>query len=156
MSAASLPDRIIVTAQLSGHPLAGAFFDVELPMTRKNSFRILLGPTSEDGASSLTRTDILAKVKEEIDLFPMDYVGLEAGWTGELVVRVVDRPAIRRLRTAHETWGELGGYPDGFLELLDQLDARLALSKPTEPIDVSFEVEPADARVRVVPSTVAD
>jgi hypothetical protein len=43
MSAASLPDRIIPTARLSGHPLAGAFFEVELPMTRKNSFRILLG-----------------------------------------------------------------------------------------------------------------
>lgn len=156
MRTAALPDRITVTARLSGQPLVGAFFEVELPMTRKNSFRILVGPAEEDGASSLARADAVARVREEIELFPMDYVGLESGWTGEVVLAAVDRPAIRRLRTAYETWGETGGYPDGFLGLLDLLDARLAMSKATEPIEVSFKVEPEETLVRVLPRLVAE
>ncbi len=51
MTTALLPDRITITARLSGHPLAGAFFEIELPMTRKNSFRELIGPASENGAA---------------------------------------------------------------------------------------------------------
>jgi hypothetical protein len=156
MSTASLPDRISVLAQVSGHRLAGAFFEIELPMTRKNSFRILLGPAGDDGASSITRAEMHAKAREEVDLFPMDYVGLEAAWTGEVIARAINRPAIRRLRAAHETWGEMGGYPEGFLQHLDDLDARLASNDPADPIQVSFEAEPTDARVRIDSRAVGD
>jgi hypothetical protein len=147
----TVPDRIAVTAHISGHALNGAFFEIELPMRRKNSFRILLGPTDAGGTVSLTRNELLAKAKQEEELFPMDYVDLQSGWTGEVVVAGVDRAAIRTLRSAFATWSEAGGYPERFLPLLDELDERLAAASPAEPIEVAVDVVPSDIPVRILP-----
>jgi len=152
----AVPDRVAAAAKIAGHPLHGAFFEVELPMTRKNSFSILLGPADDGGTCSLTRNELLAKVKEEVDLFPMDYVDLPLGWTGEVVVAAVDRSGVRRLRSGYATWAEIGGYPEKFLELLDHLDSRLARNAPAEPIEVAIDVEPRDIPVRVLPRVVGE
>jgi hypothetical protein len=151
MDAPEIPDRVVLAAKVAGDPLHGALFEIELPMRRKNSFRLLVGPTDESGTCSLARTELLAKMKEEIDLFPMDYVGLDAGWTGDVVVAAVDRAAVRRLRKAYAIWGETGAYPEGFLELLDALDALLAPNAPDEPFDVAVDVDPRVIPVRVLP-----
>jgi hypothetical protein len=58
--------------------------------------------------------------------------------------------------TAYETWGQSGGFPQGFTQLLDQLDSRLARVGATQPIDVSFEPEPNDASIMIVPAYVSD
>jgi hypothetical protein len=152
----AVPDRLAITAHISGRALSGAFFEIELPMRRKNSFRILLGPADEGGTASLSQNELLAKAKQEEELFPMDYVDLQSGWTGEVVVASVNRAAVRRLRSAFATWSQTGGYPEGFLQLLDDLDARLASTSPVEPIEVAVDIEPNDIPVRVLSRAIGD
>lgn len=146
---ASLPSRIMVVSRLSDRPLPGALVELELPMTRKNSFRLLFGPAAADGSVTIVGDEISAKVAEERNLFPMDYAGLEQGWTGEVVVRAVDRSAVERLRHAFETWGSVGSWPAKFPALLDDLEGRLAEGGEPNVIAVSVEVAPGDALVRV-------
>lgn len=154
MTRVILPDRLVLRAAIAGEPLRGAFFDVELSMARKNSFRLLIGPADARGEASISHEGIDVKVRSELDLFPMDYLGLDAAWTGVVVVRAVDRDALRRLRSAHETWGSTGGYPTGFPDLVEALEAGLAAFDPAEPIEVEAVAQGGNARVRVDPKTV--
>jgi hypothetical protein len=136
----NLPSRLMLTAAVADEGLAGAWFEVELPMQRKNNYGFPAGPADTEGRLTLTAADLTASVREEIDLFPMDYVGLTAGWTGELVVRAVNRPAVARLRDAHATWGD-AGYSPGFMADLDRLDGALSVHPPSTPIVVFAAIE---------------
>lgn len=138
----------MLSAAVANEGLPGAWFEVAFPMQRKNNYGFPAGPADTEGRLTLTAADLTARVREEIDLFPMDYVGLAAGWTGELVIRAVNRPALARLRDAHATWGSTGYYPPGFLTDLDRLDDALSVHLPSTPIVVSAASE-ADKEVPV-------
>ena len=84
---------------MSGRPLAGAWFEIELPMRSKNSYAIPIGPADETGQLVVSGSRLRELIHEINHLFPTDYAGLDR-WNGELRVRPVNRPALERLHGA--------------------------------------------------------
>jgi hypothetical protein len=121
-----LPAAVDVLVTTDGRPLPGAIVEIELPTKHKNNFRFPVGPTAQDGHMHISGSELADRAREINDLFPMDYVGLEASWTGELIVKPVNRQDIQRLRAAHATWAHTGFYPDDFTAQLDRLASTLA------------------------------
>lgn len=132
-------------AGVDGTPLPGAWFEVHLPMSRKNPYGLLLGPADERGELRISGAQLLGEARRIIDLFPMDYVSVEAAATGECDVRAVNRPGVERLRTAYETWRDTGYYPPDFSERMAELDLRLSELPEEGRIAVDAEGIPADA-----------
>ena len=145
MTTSSLPDRLHLSATVEGIPLRGAIFEVELPMTRKNSYVLPFGVADADGILIITGDEIARFSHEVNELFLMDYVGLGAGWTGEIRVRAANRDAIARLRNAYATWGDSGIYPPGFALWLDDLEETLAPLHSTAVLHVTARGEPEGA-----------
>jgi hypothetical protein len=85
-----VPTEIRVVAFVGDRPLAGAWFEVELPMHRKNSYTLLFGPADERGAVTISRQQLVRSVSQVNHLFPMDYTRLQ-GWTREVVIKPVNR-----------------------------------------------------------------
>jgi hypothetical protein len=137
-----VPNEIRVVAFVGDRPLAGAWFEVELPMHRKNSYTLLFGPADERGAVTISRQQLVRSVSQVNHLFPMDYTGLQ-GWTREVVIKPVNRPAIDRLRRAHGTWGETDLYPPAFEEQLRLVERRLRDAPSSSCIEVHAEADPA-------------
>lgn len=89
----------------------------------------------------------------------MDYVGLAAGWTGELKVRPMALHDLARLREAFAIWQESGWFPPDYTEQLDRLeqtlrrwpaDTRLNVDVRAEPegeVSIERTEQPVDARV---------
>lgn len=143
MSTAALPQKFVILSQVGGQPLGRAWFEFELPMRRKDSYRLPVGPADPSGELRIGDAQLRAAVKRVGDLFPMDYVGIDGGWTGEILVHPVDRVALTRLRGAYATWGHTGSYPRDFPKRLDELEGTLASLRGELPIDVSATAEPA-------------
>jgi len=144
MTPASLPSQLILSATVESSPLPGAWFELELPMARKNNYRLPVGPADERGRFMIAGGNIADVLKSINDLFPMDYVGPAAGWTGEIRIRPVNRSAVQRLRNAHSTWGHTGIYPPGFTESLDTLAGTLETLGSAAVIAVAAAAEPGD------------
>jgi hypothetical protein len=122
-------------------------------MDRKNNYRFTVGPADDAGGLHVSGTELRGSTVRINDLFPMDYVGLDAGWTGDLTVRAVDRKALERLRRAHETWGATGYYPDGFTDHLDALERALSTLPGGVTLTVVVAIEPPEScQVRAVSS----
>lgn len=103
-----LSAEIYVVVTVGGTPLPGGMVEVELPMRKKNSYRFPVGPADQEGRLRITGDDLTNWSRKINALLLMDYVGLGAGWTGEVRLRPVGRAGIRRLRQAHQTWGHTG------------------------------------------------
>jgi hypothetical protein len=145
MTSATLPAHIVLSASVEGLPLGNAIFEVELPMTRKNDYEFPVGVAAADGTLTVSGAEIARLAKSINDLLLMDYVGLAAGWTGEIRVRAANRSAITRLRSAHSTWGHAGIYPPDFTEWLDRLESCLAPLHTSAVIAVTARSEPEGA-----------
>jgi hypothetical protein len=143
MNDPALPHRLAVVARAGDQPLPGAWFELELPMRTKCSYRVPVGPADENGEFRVSDAELRSAVERINDLFPMDYVGLNAGWTGELVLRPVDRQVLARLQDAYLTWRETGFYPARFAEHLAALKRTLDSLPREAPLQVTATVEPA-------------
>jgi|HubBroStandDraft_6_1064221.scaffolds.fasta_scaffold387968_3 hypothetical protein len=143
MTADNVPAAVTVAASADGEPLPHAWFDFELPMRRKNTYRMPIGPAGDDGTLRVEGATLTGITKRINDLFPMDYVGLAAGWSGELVVRACNREDVARLRRGYDTWGGTGFYPPDFLDQLDRLDATLRTIPSDALLTLTVAVEPA-------------
>lgn len=140
MDATELPSaEIRVGVTVGANPLPGAIIEVELPMRRKNSYRFPLGPADENGCLQIAGGELTAWTRKINDLLVMDYVGLSAGWTGQVIVRPVGRAGIRRLRQAHQTWGHTGLYGTDFSAHLDRLEHALV---DADGVSVQVAVQP--------------
>ena len=123
---------------------------VDLPMFRKNSYRLLFGPTNEAGVVVITREDVSDQAREIVGLFPMDYIGLGPDWNGEVLLRPANLRAIERLRLGFATWGGTGIYPIDFLEQLEALQRQLDTVAPSTMIKLSLLSDPGgDADIRI-------
>ena len=131
MPETALPEELRVSVTADAGPVSGAWIEMRLPMSHKNDFNLLFGPADEHGRLVLNPSKIEAAARLIGDLFPMDYVGLAAGWSGELMLSAVDRASISRLRRASELWTGQGLYPDDFSDQMDQLAERLGESHPS-------------------------
>jgi hypothetical protein len=147
MTTPTLPARLDLSATVEGIPLRGAIFEVELPMTRKNSYVLPIGVAGADGTLTIAGDEIARFAQQVNNLFLMDYVGLGAGWTGEIRVRPVNRDAIARLRSAYATWRDSGIYPPDFPAWLDDLEANLTPLHPTALIQVRARSEHPGTKV---------
>jgi hypothetical protein len=145
MHAHELPAEISATVTVGTTPLPGGLLEVELPMRQKNSFRFPLGPADSNGHLRITADDLAARARRINDLFPMDYVGLKAAWTGEVILKAVGRGGVRRLRQAHKTWSHTGVYAPDFRSQLDRLERALAAIDDHVPVAV--EVDPPNPAV---------
>lgn len=132
--------RLVVRAD--GQPVPHGLFEVVLSMRRKNSYRLLLGPADEAGRLDVSRSQLEAETRRENDLFPMDYVGLSEGWTGEIKIRPVAVHDLKRLREGFAIWRESGSFPEDYAEQLDHLERSLAKWPATARLTVEFAVEP--------------
>jgi hypothetical protein len=110
-------------------------------MSRKNSYTLPFGPADEQGQLVVSGNRLLASIQQINDLFPMDYSGLE-GWTGELRVKPVNRPAIERLRRAYELWSETGFYPADFEHELERLEQALEATPGQTTLSLEAETMP--------------
>jgi hypothetical protein len=123
----ALPSRLEIFLSLRDQALAGGWVFVDLPMYRKNSYRLFFGPTDDDGLVVITREELAEQARKTNNFFVMDYVGLGPDWTGEVSLRPVNLQAIEQVRTGFATWESAGFYPSDFLEQMDALEQRLTL-----------------------------
>ena len=120
-----IPDSLDITTLTDGLPAAHMLVFLKFLASRKNPHNMLFGPSGPDGKISISRTQLLAEAKKTMDLFLMDYVGIEAAWTGTLVVTPLNREAISRARSAFQRFASYN-YPANYKETLDAADAALA------------------------------
>ena len=139
MAEPTMPQSLDVVVVVGAHPVPGALIEVELPMRRKNTYRFPMGPADSSGRLHVTGDQLERWTLQINALFLMDYVGLDAGWTGEVILRPVGRGGIERLRQAHSTWGHTGLYPPDFLADLARLEHALAATDDALPIEVTVE-----------------
>ncbi len=132
------PREIRLAARIDGQPLAGGWLEIEIPMSRKNSYTIPLGPADDRGKLAVSGPRLRALVQLVNDLFPMDYSGID-GWTGELRVIPVNQAAIRRLRRAQDLWQDTDFYPDDFEQQLTELELVFQAAQPTARLEVEIE-----------------
>jgi hypothetical protein len=116
-------------------------------MRRKNSYRFSLGPTDAEGELRITAEQLSGMARNINSFFLMDYVGLDAGWTGEIIIKPVDQKGLTRLRGAYETWGESGFYGSDFASDLDRLESALQDADGV-PV-VTRTSQQSDARITV-------
>lgn len=148
----ALPDTLRLAASTRNLGVPGALFELELPMRRKNSYRFPVGPADNSGAVHISAAQLAGMVGAINDLLPMDYVGLAAGWTGEIRVRPVNKSSVRRLESAFDIWGHTGIYPAGFVDALHALDRQLSSLGADAVIDVEASATPeGSVRISVEP-----
>jgi hypothetical protein len=121
-----LPEELHLNAYGGGMPLSGAWFVLTLQMSTKNSYRLLFGPASPEGMLTISREDIRRQVTKVRDLFLMDYVDPDIGWTGVLEVAALNRSAIANVLLAHDTYRAAGVYPNDISETLTELEVVLS------------------------------
>jgi hypothetical protein len=149
-----LPSRLEISLCLGDEPLPGGWVLVGLPMSRKNSYRLLFGPTNTVGLVVVTSQDLSGGAQEINNLFLMDYVGLGPEWSGEVLLRPVTLPAIEHLRVGFATWRHTGLYPGDFAEQMDSLEERLSAVAPNTMIQLSLLADPggnADIKISSLP-----
>jgi hypothetical protein len=137
-----LPAAVGVLVTANGRALPGAIVEIELPTKHKNNFRFPVGPTTEDGRVHISGSELAERARKINDLFPMDYVGLDASWTGVLIVEPVNHPGLKRLRAAHATWAHTGFYPEDFPAQLDRLASTLSDLATDTTLAVAITTDP--------------
>jgi len=147
---AALPSRLEISLSLRDEPLVGGWLFVDLPMYRKNSYRLFFGPTDDGGVVVITREQLAEQARETNNFFVMDYVGLGPDWTGEVSLRPVNLQAIEGFRTGFATWESAGFYPRDFLEQMDALAQRLTAAPADTVIKLALLSDPGgDSAIRL-------
>lgn len=152
----ALPSRLELSLSLRDQPLPGGWVFVDLPMYRKNSYRLFFGPTDDAGVVVITRQELAERVHETNSVFPMDYIGLGPDWTGEVSLRPVNLQAIEQLRTGFATWESAGFYPSDFLDQMDALEQRLMLVPADTKLKLALQSDPggdSELRLFAVPAS---
>ncbi len=138
---------------LGGEPLEGAWVDVRLPMTRKNDYNLMFGPTDRTGTLAISRADLANHVHVVQLSGLMDYMGLSM-WTGELMLTPFNGKAIRQAEDGHRVWARAlpEAYPSDFLAQMASLARRLE-QQPDSLLEVSGSVRGGTARLTSIPAT---
>jgi hypothetical protein len=106
-------------------------------MRHKNDFGVIAGPTDASGAVLVTRTEIERWADLDRNAFPMDYTGL-GDFTGEVLVRPLNRQAIEAALHAHELFHAGVSYPAEHELRLKRARERL---EEAGSVTISAEVE---------------
>lgn len=141
-----LPERIEIKVFADGRPAAGMFVCVTLRTTRKNDFGLGFGPTSEGGGLHISREDLLREAEKEQRLFIMDYGHPEDDFSGEIVVKPLNREALESAIAAYHTYHQVTPYPPRYAEQVQE--ARTALDE-SRPLELSAEVKHTNEGVRI-------
>jgi hypothetical protein len=144
MTASPLPNSVTIAVEARGEPLPGAWVLLRLGTTRKNPHGMLVGPMNSDGEIVLWRETIEENVEHELEMTPMDYVGLE-GWDGVITVEAMNRDRVRRAIAAVDVWRDLGSLRTE--ENLQSLTRYLDSLEMVAGVDLSVRAscEPRDA-----------
>ena len=148
-----LPERIAIRVLADGRPVAGVFASVTIRTTRKNDFGLGFGPTNEDGGLVISREDLLREAEKERRLFIMDYGHPEDDFTGEIVVRALNREALQRAIAAYDAYHQVTPYPARYAEQIQEARTALEESGASE-LSVEVKHMNGDVRVRAEPSQV--
>lgn len=114
----AFPVKLTFSAFRDGEPFAGAWFELEIEMRRKNNYRALVGPADGAGVLVAQWAAIEDQCRHTLSFFLMDYVDLR-WWTGKIAASVVDRAACARILAAADFWGAFSGGDErrsGFCE----------------------------------------
>lgn len=141
-----LPERIDIRVLADGRPASGMFVSVTLRTTRKNDFGLGFGPTSDDGGLQITRDDLLREAEKERRLFIMDYGHPEDDFSGEILVKPLNREALQQAIAAHDTYHQVTLYPARYSEQVQEARSTLEGLKPSE---LSVEVKHTGGGVHV-------
>lgn len=120
--AVTIPEEVRLRATVGGAPLGGAWFSIVLPMRTKNPYRLIFGPASPSGGLVIRGENLLQEIGKIQDLFLMDYVDVDVGWTGRIEVRAMNRVDIGNLLLAYDTYGRVGIYPPGMVSSVTELE----------------------------------
>jgi len=148
-----LPERIYIRILADGRPVAGMFALVTIRTTRKNEFGLGFGPTDENGGLVISREDLLREAEKERRLFITDYGHPEDDFTGEIVVRALNRDALQRAIAAYDAFQKVTPYPARYAEQIQEARAALEQSGASE-LSVEVKHKNGDVRVRAEPSQV--
>ena len=102
-----MPGVTTVRVLVDGEPTEAMWVTVMLHMSRKNNFRSAHGPSDARGQVAIVRSVVIETAQRDRDTFPMDYGAIDADWTGDIEVAVMNRDAITKALDAVETWGDL-------------------------------------------------
>lgn len=115
-----------ITVRHEGRPVAGLLVNVEVKVSRKNHYRVLAGPTNEDGHALLAASDILSSAKADVDFAPMDYDPIEAVFTGEFSGDVMTEERIAKALHAYDEFKDVYAYAPGYAARLQFAVARIS------------------------------
>jgi len=110
----TLPDRLAITTLLDGHALPSQMVMVTLGMEQKNDYALAFGPTDSCGRIEIASKQLVDAATEERRLFMMDYLDLEAGFTGSITLTVLDLASLDRAIAAWNMFRGVTPYPPGY------------------------------------------
>ena len=145
----TLPEQIEVTVKADGKPLEGVLIQLSILTTFKNDFVLIFGPTGVDGKLIINRDEMITQARRDQELFIMDYGDPEIDFSGELLVSVFGKEAIKRAIDVYPLFKDAFEFPTGYLTQLHRaLEILENLPDQKISVDVAHE-EASNLLVRV-------
>jgi hypothetical protein len=88
-----LPAKIRLVIRVNELPMAGLLARLEFPMMRRSHFEFIFGPSDAAGKILISAAELRDEARKSMELCPMDFMEIDSGWTGQLVVTPVNLPS---------------------------------------------------------------
>ena len=135
-----LPEWIRARVVLAGSPVKGLAIKTSIKTTFKNPFDSVWGPSDEEGAVLVRRSDLLGQADADRRLFCMDYGDPESDGSGRVEVSVEDVDRLKRALNGYKRYSAAYEFPVGYRAMLLEAKRIMAtLRKAVPALAVEFE-----------------
>jgi len=133
-----IPEILNCRAYLNGSPVSGLMLQVNIGMSRKNSYSFIFGPTDSKGYAALERSRILKEAKAQLEVSLMDFDPIEEGFNGEIKVIAMSKNDIRRALNAFQLYDSVIEYSKYYKQ---NLEKAMASSKSKDARKIEVEIK---------------
>ena len=130
--------KIRLRTLLNRAPAGGLQVSLTLRMSRKNDFQLIVGPSDEAGALSVSWQEIEEDCRATKSFFLIDYWDLRAGFTGEIEMWPLSLDEVNGALAAYQQFKEFTSYPPDYEAGLLRTRDILAAHDPRP--DVTLEL----------------
>jgi hypothetical protein len=109
-----IPCKVQFVASHMGQPIQGVLLLAAFGVRARNTYRVVIGPTDENGVATVTRDEICHEAKALMQMAMMDYEPLEQTFSGQIGIEVMCRDHIERALEAFSIYKTHCQFPIGY------------------------------------------